>query len=95
MAEAIYLQLMRLGVGVPQDISLIGFGGIVRSSATLRALTSVTVDETQIGRQAVELLERMRRRELPLDHDETIVMPIGVSAGRDTRARPHTMPVSR
>jgi DNA-binding LacI/PurR family transcriptional regulator len=73
---------MRLGVRVPQDISLLGFGGIARSTATLRSLSSVTVDETQIARQAVELLERMRRRELPLDHDETFVMPIGLSAGQ-------------
>jgi len=82
VAEAIYLQLMRLGVRVPQDISLAGFGGIARTSATLRSLTSVTVDETQIGRQAVDLLERMRRRELPLEHDETFVMPIGLSPGQ-------------
>jgi DNA-binding LacI/PurR family transcriptional regulator len=82
VAESIYLQLMRLGVRVPQDISLLGFGGIARSTATLRSLSSVTVDETQIARQAVELLEQMRRRELPLDHDETFVMPIGLSAGQ-------------
>jgi DNA-binding LacI/PurR family transcriptional regulator len=81
-AEEIYLQLMRLGIRVPEDVSLVGVGGITRTSPTLRMLTSVTVDETQIGRQAVELLEQMRRRELPLDFDETYVMPIGLSAGQ-------------
>jgi GntR family transcriptional regulator of arabinose operon len=81
-AEMIYLLLLRLGLRVPEDISLIGFGGMTRGSAILRCITSVTVDETQIGRQAVELLDRMRRRDLPLDYNEIFVMPIGLSDGQ-------------
>ena len=81
-AEMIYLLLLRLGLRVPEDISLIGFGGTSRGSAILRCITSVTVDETQIGRQAVELLDRMRRRDLPLDYNEIFVMPIGLSDGQ-------------
>jgi GntR family transcriptional regulator of arabinose operon len=81
-AELIYLLLLRLGLRVPEDISLVGFGGTVRSSPILRHITSVTVDETQIGHRAVELLDRMRRRELPLDDNETFVMPIGLSDGQ-------------
>jgi GntR family transcriptional regulator, arabinose operon transcriptional repressor len=81
VAESLYLLLLRLGLRVPEDISLIGFGGVARHSATLRRITSVTVDETQIGRRAVELLDRMRRHELPLDHDEAFVMPIALSDG--------------
>ncbi|HEX3657709.1 MAG TPA: GntR family transcriptional regulator [Pirellulales bacterium] len=82
VAESIYLALVRLGLRVPQDISLIGFGGTARNTPTLRLLTSVTIDEMQIGRHAAELLDRMRRRELPLEHDETLVMPIALSAGQ-------------
>jgi GntR family transcriptional regulator, arabinose operon transcriptional repressor len=81
-AEMIYLLLMQLGLRVPEDISLIGFGGITRGSAILRCITSVTVDETQIGHRAVELLDRMRRHELPLDYNENFVMPIGLSDGQ-------------
>lgn len=81
-AELIYLLLLRLGLRVPEDISLIGFGGTVRSSAILHMITSVTVDEVEIGRRAVDLLDRMRRRELPIDSNETFVMPIGLSGGQ-------------
>jgi GntR family transcriptional regulator, arabinose operon transcriptional repressor len=81
-AEMIYLLLMRLGLRVPEDISLIGFGGTMRGGATLRCITSVTVDEVQIGHRAVELLDRMRRHELPLDSNETFTMSIGLSDGQ-------------
>ena len=81
-AEMIYFLLLRLGLRVPEDISLIGFGGVTRGTAILRCITSVTVDETQIGHRAVELLDRMRRHELPLDHNEIFVMPIGLSDGQ-------------
>ena len=63
VAELIYLLLLRLGLRVPEDISLVGFGATVRSSAILRRITSVTVDEMRIGNRAVELLDRMRRHE--------------------------------
>lgn len=82
LAEAIYLVLLRLGFRVPEDVSLMGFGGMVRTTAMLRRMSSVTVDETAIGARAVELLDRIRRLELPLEHDETIVMPIGLSEGQ-------------
>jgi DNA-binding LacI/PurR family transcriptional regulator len=82
VAEMIYLLLLRLGLRVPEDISLIGFGGMSRGTALLRHITSVTVDEGQIGRRAVEWLDRMRRHELPIDHDEIFVMPIALSGGQ-------------
>lgn len=81
-AELIHLLLPRLGLRVPEDISLIGFGGTMRGSPSLRRITSVTVDEVRIGQRAVELLDRMRRRELALDDDETSTMPIDLSDGQ-------------
>lgn len=81
LAESVYLHLLRMGLRVPEDISLVSFGGRVRNSAALRSLTSVTVDETQLGHRAVSLLDQMRRRELPLDYNESFDMPIGLSDG--------------
>ena len=40
-AESLYLQLGRLGLRVPEDISLVGFGGTWREGAVIRQLTSV------------------------------------------------------
>jgi GntR family transcriptional regulator of arabinose operon len=94
-AELIYLLLLRLGLRVPEDISLIGFGGTVRSSPILHRITSVSVDETEIGRRAVELLDRMRRHELPRDSHETFVMPIRLSDGQTLGPAPRKARSSR
>src|SRR5262249_389634 len=80
-AEELYLLLGRLGLRVPEDMSLIGFGGSQRDGAVVERLTSVTVDEAQMGRQAADLLDQMRRGELPLEHEETVLIPLGLSQG--------------
>jgi DNA-binding LacI/PurR family transcriptional regulator len=86
LAELAYVLLLRRGLRVPEDVSLIGFGGCRRDGALLRRLTSVTLDEVRMGTQAVELLERMRRGELPLESAETHEMPLALSEG-DTLSR--------
>jgi DNA-binding LacI/PurR family transcriptional regulator len=73
---------------LPEDISLVSFGGLARNTAALRSITSVTIDETQIGHRAAELLDRMRRRELPLDCSEVFESPIRLSEGRTLGAAP-------
>ncbi len=82
LAELIYLLLERFGLRVPDDISIVGLGGISRSTPMMRRLTSATVDEVQIGRRAAELLDRMRRGEMPIDSNVTHVAPIGMSDGQ-------------
>jgi GntR family transcriptional regulator of arabinose operon len=61
---------------------------MVCSGPNLHRITSVTVDETQIGHRAVEWLDRMRRRDLPLDDNETFVIPIGLSDGQTSGPAP-------
>ena len=82
MAEMILLKLNRMGVRVPEDISLLGFGGTWRQTPTMQELTSVAVDEVEIGRRAVELLSEMRQGVRPLDDEEEIVMPLSLTDGR-------------
>lgn len=79
--ELVYFLLQDLGMEVPRDVSLIGFGGTWRESAMLQRLTAVTVDEGELGRRAVELLCEMRRGERPLDDSEEFVMPLSVAMG--------------
>ncbi|MBN2293203.1 MAG: substrate-binding domain-containing protein, partial [Pirellulales bacterium] len=81
-SELVYLLLGQLGLKVPEDISLIGFGGTWRDGAMLRRLSAITVDETELGRKASRLLHRMRIGELPLDDHQKIDMPLGLSEGR-------------
>ncbi len=81
LAELIYLQLGRLGLRVPEDVSLIGFGGKWREGAFARRLTSVAVDEAQIGRHAADLLHDIRAGNRPMDDNEEILMPLTISPG--------------
>ncbi len=87
-AELIYMALGRMGVRVPQDLSLMGFGGAWRDGALQRRLSSVTVDEEQVGRKAVELLDEMRRRERPLTDVSEFLLPLSVHAGETVAAAP-------
>jgi GntR family transcriptional regulator of arabinose operon len=80
-AELVFLLLNELGVKVPKELSLLGFGGTWRQSAFSQRLTSVTVDEEQLGRQAVKLLGEMRHGERPLNDVTDIFIPLGLSAG--------------
>lgn len=81
-AESLYLQLGQLGLRVPEDISLVSFGGTWRDGAIARKLTSVTVDEADLGRQAARLLREIHEGSRPLDSDEEIVLPLSLSEGQ-------------
>ncbi|MEX1039110.1 MAG: LacI family DNA-binding transcriptional regulator [Pirellulaceae bacterium] len=81
LAENLYVLAAQRGLRVPQDISIIGFGGRVRGSGLASHLASVTVDEVGLGQQAVELLSRMRKGELPLDSSEVRKLPLSFNTG--------------
>ncbi|MFI4874353.1 MAG: GntR family transcriptional regulator [Blastopirellula sp. JB062] len=81
LAEWIYLQLLRLGLRVPQDISVVGFGGSFRGGGLASQLASVTVDEIGLGQQAIELLAKMRCGELAFDVAESRELPLSFSGG--------------
>lgn len=87
LAEVIYLRLQRLGLRVPEDVSLLGFGGKWREGAITQHLTSVVVDEIATGRQAVALLHAMRSGLRPIDDDTRITMELSLSDG-ETLAAP-------
>ena len=80
-AELVYLVLNQMGVKVPAEISLISFGGTWREGALTRRLAAVTVDEEELGRNAVQLLEELRRHEKPLNDLTEIIMPLSWANG--------------
>lgn len=74
--------LQKLGVSVPQDVSVIGFGDRWnRASALPWNLKSVTVDEWHVGQIVFETLGQLGRGERPLDDAEEILMPLEISDG--------------
>jgi GntR family transcriptional regulator of arabinose operon len=80
-AESVYVLLSQMGIKVPEQISLISFGGTWREGALTRRLAAVTVDEEELGRTAVKLLEEMRRHEKPLNDFTEVVMPLSWASG--------------
>jgi GntR family transcriptional regulator, arabinose operon transcriptional repressor len=87
VSEMIYLLLPRLGLRVPEDVSLVGEGGAYRQGAIIRRLTSVVIDEVATGRKAVELLHEMRCGERAIDDDEEFVLRLDLYEG-ETLAAP-------
>lgn len=81
MAERLYLNLTQMGLRMPEDISLIGVGDKIRHSVLQQQIASVTVDESQLGRRAAELLNQMRSGELPIETSDSCVMPVEVYHG--------------
>lgn len=81
-AELLFLLLVRHGVSVPKDMSLISFGGSKRLSPMQQRLTSVTVDEVAIGRLAAGLLDEMRQGRRSIQSDERFEIALGISDGQ-------------
>ena len=81
IATIIYLLLPQLGLRVPEDVSLVGFGGAWREEALIQRLTSVVIDEIATGRQAVSLLHEMRCGNRDIDNNQEFELELGVSQG--------------
>ena len=82
MGEMVYVLLGRMGVKMPDDVSLVSFGGAQRRGAMQQQLSAVTVDGHEIGRRAAELLAEVCDGRRPLEDDEDIVRPLGFHDGR-------------
>lgn len=81
MAERIYLHLNKMGIRMPEDVSLIGVGDKIRHSVLQQHIASVTVDESQLGNRAAELLNKMRCGEIPIEATESYIIPAEVYEG--------------
>lgn len=73
MAAAVVMTANRLGIAVPQDLSVAGFDNTTISQTIWPELTTVAQPFEEIGRQAVNLLGRREDRESGLS--ETRVVP--------------------
>jgi LacI family transcriptional regulator len=61
IAEVLYMKLLEHGLKIGKDVSLLAFGSSQRVGAINSRLSAIVVDELQIGRYAIELLEHSRR----------------------------------
>ena len=81
-AERVFLEAVRLGLRVPEDLSIIGFGCVWREGTLSQRLSAVTIDERDLGRRAALLIEQMRTGQQPLNNDEYISVPLEFSEGQ-------------
>ncbi|NLX99343.1 MAG: GntR family transcriptional regulator [Rhodopirellula sp.] len=79
--ERVFFEAMKLGLRIPRDLSLVGFGGGLCLGALSERLATVTVDEVELGRRAVALIEEIRTGREPLTSQQRIVMPLKLSEG--------------
>ncbi len=79
--EMIFLAAGKLGLRVPEDLSIVSYGGTRRDGAVMRRLTAVTIDEAEEARLAVQLLVEMCEGRRAMRSSEEIVLPLGVSKG--------------
>ncbi|NOY30338.1 MAG: GntR family transcriptional regulator [Planctomycetes bacterium] len=81
-AQSVYFLLQRMGLRVPEDVSLVGLGDIDRKGAFVSRLTSVVIDGAEMGRQAVELLGQMQNGQREINNSENIPIPVSLSDGQ-------------
>ena len=91
LAESVYLLLQGMGLRIPEDISLVGFGDIHRTSALARRITTSAFDDEELGRKAFRLLEEMALGNRALDDTERIEMPVCLLEGETLGPAPCEM----
>lgn len=81
-AEMVHHLATEIGVAIPKDVSLIGFGDSHdRSGVFRRRLTSVVVDEFELGTRAAHVLHDIRSGLRPMDSTETVYVPLTLVMG--------------
>ena len=78
MAVGVLKGLARAGVGVPEDVAVIGIDGLDLGRFVTPELTSVAVDKGDIARHSLELLDGMMSGTLPLS-GPSVRRSVGVS----------------
>jgi GntR family transcriptional regulator, arabinose operon transcriptional repressor len=82
VSERVLCEAARLGLRVPEDLSIVTFGCVWQSSILSGRLSAVTIDERDLGRQTALLLEQMRTGQRPFQSDECVLVPLGFSEGQ-------------
>lgn len=82
-AETLYYLATQLGIQIPESLSLIGFGDSHARTTALRSrLTSITIDEYDLGQQAAAILQEMRVGHRPIESNEVFYKPLQLTKGQ-------------
>lgn len=92
-AERVFWVAHQLGLNVPDDLSIIGFGDVHRGSMFNRLLTSVVIDELELGKRAASVLFEMRSGDKPLECCENYYMRLQLIKGKTLAEPPQSLAV--
>jgi DNA-binding LacI/PurR family transcriptional regulator len=88
IAELLYVTFMKMGVRVPEDISLMSFGGTLRDGAISSRLSAVVVDESYAGQRAAAVFGDIHGGRRPMRDSHAEVMSISIVEGETLGAPP-------
>lgn len=80
-AAQVYLLSSELGLRVPQDLSLLYFGSTWRESPLSQRISSVCVNEREMGACSANLLHEMRTGKRALNNNEQVVFSTSLIEG--------------
>ncbi len=88
VSELLFLLLQKRGIRVPEDVSLVSFGGQWRPTPISRRLSAVTIDEAATSQLAARLLEEMASGKRAIEDRETFSVPLGRHEGETLGTAP-------
>ncbi|HEV56470.1 MAG TPA: GntR family transcriptional regulator [Phycisphaerales bacterium] len=77
-AERVFWIAYQIGIRVPDELSIIGFGDAHRHTVFFKRLASVTVDEFELGVRAAQTLGQMCAGRRPWDSPERVLMDLAL-----------------
>lgn len=77
-AERLYWAANNMGLSVPGDISIIGFGDCHRGTFTRKFLSSIVIDEYKLGQKAAQVLCAIKSGQLNMRDPEKIRIGLDV-----------------
>jgi GntR family transcriptional regulator, arabinose operon transcriptional repressor len=93
--ESCYFMLTKAGIRVPEEMSLVSFGGANRPNSLAKRLAAVTVDETTTAKLTAQLLDEMRRDVRPITDSSQFPIPLGFYVGETVSIAPAAAPAWR
>jgi len=80
-AERIFWLADTLGMKVPNDLSIIGFGNSNRDTFFRKSLTSITINEYELGTRAAKILCEINAGKRSINDNHVYVMDLSVCSG--------------
>jgi len=86
-AETLFMISNKIGVKIPEELSIMGTGVTRREGFMKKYLSSITIDALELGKKAAILLEEMNSGQRPIAQSCKILMPLAIWPGQTLAKR--------